>query len=796
MELKLTNIIETESIGEDFETTKVEIDESSHGLLLDILFSQMYKNPIGSVCREIASNCYDSHIEAEVDKPIVIKMGYDDGGYYISFIDYGVGLSPERIDKVYRKPLTSTKRNTLNQIGAFGLGSKTPIAYSDSYEIITIYNNIKYHYLFAKKETGHDISTLLVEDTPEGNGTEIKISIKDYQDRNKFIDECKYQLAYFKNIYYVDVPISNDFSIYEAENFLYRADIDKDLDVEAMHLAIGQVMYPIDWSEMGMEEIKIPVGLKFSTSDFIPGQDIIPSRESLRYNSKVCEMIKVKIDLALKEIEAIHITQNQEVETFRDFIEKEDELLTIKIGEHDLRVIPNRVYKEGEWTDSYPFTRLRPKFKGLADLPITLPKNINSMFYFLHINYELNNGKVYREKPANETKKVKRGVKAYLNSDVNFVDLFKNNKYRTFRLADSKNLDKMKDAFIKDAFIVTKNKLNRKEHYRSICTLLKIPKTYLGKAQLIKKYESEMIKMFVACSESYDKLTMPVSFVIEYNNNRRVVRNKILLSNNEISYSILNPVGTSDIQKIKKVKDLSKESVFVLYGFKDEIKKLYFALYILDCRAKTSAHNIRHCNVIVVNKSSVKEFKDLTNIYHVDMFLESKNRIIRDVATAALIESKFNKLLGDKPIKLVGSINTDIGKLYDKLDTFIDKNSLDNSYSAGYRGEVARDLKNELLDLAKRYEFFNQEIINDFNKIETYLKDLTMLQFIDYNTYKNSPLLKNATIQYLKLMKKKLPSHYYLTYRPYELDLIKESEERLKYKVMIDLMKEKVVQIT
>ncbi len=795
MELKLTNIIETESIGEDFETTKVEIDESSHGLLLDILFSQMYKNPIGSVCREIASNCYDSHIEAQVDKPIVIKMGYDDGGHYISFIDYGVGLSPERIDKVYRKPLTSTKRNTLNQIGAFGLGSKTPIAYSDSYEIITIYNNVKYHYLFAKKETGHDISTLLVEDTPEGNGTEIKISIKDYQDRNKFVYECKYQLAYFKNIYYVDVPISNDFAIYEGENFLYRADIDRDLDVETIHLAIGQVMYPIDWGEIGREAIKIPIGLKFSTSDFVPGEDIIPSRESLRYNPKVCEMINAKIDLAIKEIEAIHILQNKEVESLRDFIEKEDELLTVKIGEHDLRIVPNRVYRNSEWTDSYPFTRLRPKFKALADLPITLPKKINSMFYFLHINYELNNGKLYREKPANETKKVKRGVKAYLNSDVNFVDLFKDNKYKIFRLADSKNLDKMKDAFIKDAFIVTKKKLDRKEHYRSICALLKIPRDYLGKAQLIKKYESEMIKMFVACSESYDKLTMPVSFVIEYNNNRRVVRNKILLSNNEISYSILNPVGTSDIQRIKKVKDLSKESGFILYGFKDEIKKLYLALYILDCRSKTAVHNIRHCNVIVVNKSSAKEFKDFDNIYHVDMFLENKNRVIRDVATAALIEVKFNSLLKDKAIRLIGSIDTSIQTTYNKLDKFIDSNSLASSYQTNYRYDVARELRKELVDLAREYNFYNQEIIDDFNKLKDYLQDLNLLRYIDYDTY-STDTLKESTIEYLKLKKKRLPSSYYLTYRPYELDLIKEREERLKYKVMIDLMKEKVVQIT
>ena len=72
----------------------------------------IYSNPIGMVVREITSNCYDSHTEAKVNSPVVIRKTFDklDNSHYISFIDYGVGMSPDRVENIYGVYFKSTKR--------------------------------------------------------------------------------------------------------------------------------------------------------------------------------------------------------------------------------------------------------------------------------------------------------------------------------------------------------------------------------------------------------------------------------------------------------------------------------------------------------------------------------------------------------------------------------------------------------------------------------------------------------------------------------------------------------------
>src|ERR1035437_9565868 len=114
----------------DLETTTIEqemvLSKDSTGMIFQIFSKNMYSNPIGSVVREITSNCFDSHVEAKTDFPVVIRKNIDKltGEISISFIDFGVGMSPERIDKVYRQYFTSTKRGDNSQIGCFGLGER------------------------------------------------------------------------------------------------------------------------------------------------------------------------------------------------------------------------------------------------------------------------------------------------------------------------------------------------------------------------------------------------------------------------------------------------------------------------------------------------------------------------------------------------------------------------------------------------------------------------------------------------------------------------------------------------
>ncbi len=118
--MKVRDFTNTEVEGDDFGGLDASIDKDNLGFLFDIVSKQMYRRPINSIVREITSNCFDSHIEAKVDDPVIIKFDEDEAGDYISFIDVGVGMSPDRMEKVYSKYFSSSKRESNEFIGMFG----------------------------------------------------------------------------------------------------------------------------------------------------------------------------------------------------------------------------------------------------------------------------------------------------------------------------------------------------------------------------------------------------------------------------------------------------------------------------------------------------------------------------------------------------------------------------------------------------------------------------------------------------------------------------------------------------
>ena len=153
--------LSTQAIESTTGTKKMRLSENAQSMVFQLFTKNVYSNPIGTVVREITSNCFDSHIEANTMKsPVVIKRFIDKqtNTQYISFIDYGVGMSPDRIDNIYGIYFESTKRVDNTQIGGFGIGGKSPLAYKrstgqgegeydNSFYVITNFDGIKYCYL-------------------------------------------------------------------------------------------------------------------------------------------------------------------------------------------------------------------------------------------------------------------------------------------------------------------------------------------------------------------------------------------------------------------------------------------------------------------------------------------------------------------------------------------------------------------------------------------------------------------------------------------------------------------------
>ena len=320
----------------DVESTTMDMDitlsKDSASMVFQIFTKNMYSNPIGSIVREITSNCFDSHIEAGVNLPVIIRKIFDKltKTYYISFIDFGVGMSPTRIKDVFAVMFNSTKRQDENQIGQWGLGSKVPLAYKrktgfgeeeydNSYNIITIYNGFKYTYLVYDSKQCPRISEPSIEFTKEPNGTEVRVPILE-KDLGKFKKEMIRQLYYFENIIFegfddvaTDINLTNEYQIVKAKTFLYRGE-EYSTNV---HVCLGKVAYPLDYDVLGIDrgDYNFPIAIRLNIGEI----NVVPSRESLNYNEAAIKLLKSKLLAVKAELVEMLSKQYENIITLEDY---------------------------------------------------------------------------------------------------------------------------------------------------------------------------------------------------------------------------------------------------------------------------------------------------------------------------------------------------------------------------------------------------------------------------------------------------------------------------------------------
>jgi len=112
---------DVQTIGE-VQENQVGIDLKNLDHIITLLSSNLYSNPEASFLRETVCNGIDSHIEAGTKEPVIVSF-IEDNNYqnFISVRDYGTGLSPERFKEVYLNVGSSTKRQSNDYIGAFGI---------------------------------------------------------------------------------------------------------------------------------------------------------------------------------------------------------------------------------------------------------------------------------------------------------------------------------------------------------------------------------------------------------------------------------------------------------------------------------------------------------------------------------------------------------------------------------------------------------------------------------------------------------------------------------------------------
>lgn len=113
-------------------TYDVKLDASASQLIMDVL-AKLYDNLVEAAIREYVSNAYDANVEASSTEPVHLHVPTEDEPY-LEVSDTGNGLDYLGIVSVFANFGTSTKRDSNEFIGGFGIGSKPTLRHSIEYQ--------------------------------------------------------------------------------------------------------------------------------------------------------------------------------------------------------------------------------------------------------------------------------------------------------------------------------------------------------------------------------------------------------------------------------------------------------------------------------------------------------------------------------------------------------------------------------------------------------------------------------------------------------------------------------------
>lgn len=195
----------------------IKADKAAH--ILNRLIDA-YTKPKEATVREIVSNATDATVlvpladrkPIEITSPSTFKPS-------LTVRDQGVGMTPELVDEIFLQFGGSTKELDFSQIGAFGLGAKSPLSYCSEFSVSTTRDGITTDVLISRKAEGPGAKILSVRKTDEPNGTVVTIPVR-MEDRADFVAALEsYRKYSFDVELSIDGVISNN-----TENFI---DFDK-----------------------------------------------------------------------------------------------------------------------------------------------------------------------------------------------------------------------------------------------------------------------------------------------------------------------------------------------------------------------------------------------------------------------------------------------------------------------------------------------------------------------------------------------------------------------------------------
>jgi len=312
--MKLQAALVTIETAGTMEETQFGIADT--GMMMEHMITTIYSDTHGTIAREITSNARDAHREAgKADKPIRVRIPsrFDDS-YEVR--DWGIGISPDRMSKVFVQLGNSTKRNDNMQTGGFGIGAKTPWCYTDVFNIRTTsveadgimrrreYSAVKAGQKFSLMEMG---APILIDDSiPEDDrctGTSIIVPMNSQYDGSIFLQKTINYCQYW-DVRPEIVGVDDTFKWPVNEEVIFAGPNWKVTKPYAAQLIlIDGIPYPFNFNSLNIDRYKEEAVFEFFyggnqgfTMSFGVGElSLSLNRENVKYTEDTVAKIKARM---------------------------------------------------------------------------------------------------------------------------------------------------------------------------------------------------------------------------------------------------------------------------------------------------------------------------------------------------------------------------------------------------------------------------------------------------------------------------------------------------------------------
>ena len=248
----------------DFDSVNCTIDAEDMRYVASLLRNN-YSNTRLAVVREITANALDANIEANSKRSIEVSTPSKLSPIF-RVRDFGGGLSKQDVFGLYSKYGKSTKRQSNNYIGAFGIGKFAPLSYGDNFTCVSYHGGTRTSYnVFVNDDDDTKIVQLDQKPSSEPTGLCIEVAVSDSD-----VDDFRKIIANFFEFFSdKEMPkfIGDDGSLVrkrgriiesKSNSWFFLKDADSNSSYYSRrthnaHIVMGRVAYPLDKNSIQVE---------------------------------------------------------------------------------------------------------------------------------------------------------------------------------------------------------------------------------------------------------------------------------------------------------------------------------------------------------------------------------------------------------------------------------------------------------------------------------------------------------------------------------------------------------------